>query len=70
MFTGYLDEVEPSHRNMDANAMEEICPSIREFKDNQEIELVIKVPLLLPKVTNWPVPTNGKEVAKFLGFAG
>ena len=25
--------------------MEGICPSMREFKDNQEIELVIKVPL-------------------------
>ena len=45
LFTGYLDEVEPSHRNMDANAMKGICPSMREFKDNQEIELVIKVPL-------------------------
>ena len=22
LFTGYLDEVEPSHRNMDANAIE------------------------------------------------
>ena len=26
------------------------------------------IPDYVCKVTNWPVPTNGKEVATFLGF--
>ena len=27
------------------------------------------IPEYVSKVTNWPVPTSGKEVAMFLGFA-
>ena len=27
------------------------------------------IPEYVSKVTNWPVPTSGKEVATFLGFA-
>ena len=33
-------------------------------------EGVEMIPEYVLKVTNWPVPTNGKEVATFLGFAG
>ena len=28
------------------------------------------IPDYVRKVKTWPVPTNGKEVARFLGFAG
>ena len=28
------------------------------------------IPDYVHKVTNWPVPMTGKEVATFLGFAG
>ena len=28
------------------------------------------IPEYVHKVTNWPVPKSGKEVATFLGFAG
>ena len=33
-------------------------------------EGVEMIPEYVPKVTNWPVPTKGKEVVTFLGFAG
>ena len=33
-------------------------------------EGVKMIPEYVLKITNWPVPTNGKEVATFLGFAG
>ena len=31
---------------------------------------VERIPDYMGKVTSWPVPTNGKEVGTFLGFAG
>ena len=38
LFTGYLDEVEPSHRNMDANAIQRMNDE-REISAQRIIEL-------------------------------